>query len=68
VADTSARGAYRFGPFQLDTRERRLSRGCDVIPLRPIARALCSLEMFVGVIYLAAVVSRLIGLTLLRRE
>jgi len=34
VADTSARGAYRFGPFQLDTRERRLSRGCDVIPLR----------------------------------
>jgi pimeloyl-ACP methyl ester carboxylesterase/DNA-binding winged helix-turn-helix (wHTH) protein len=34
VTDTSARGAYRFGPFQLDTRERRLSRGCDVIPLR----------------------------------
>ena len=34
MADTSARGAYRFGPFQLDTRERRLSRGCDVIPLR----------------------------------
>lgn len=40
----------------------------DVIPLRPLARALCSLEMFVGVMYLAAVVSRLIGLTLLRRE
>jgi pimeloyl-ACP methyl ester carboxylesterase/DNA-binding winged helix-turn-helix (wHTH) protein len=34
VADASVRGAYRFGPFQLDTRERRLSRGCDVIPLR----------------------------------
>ena len=34
MADTSARGAYRFGPFQLDTRDRRLSRGCDVIPLR----------------------------------
>src|SRR5262245_1738551 len=34
VADAGARGAYRFGPFQLDTRERRLSRGCDVIPLR----------------------------------
>jgi len=34
VADTSARSAYRFGPFQLDSRERRLSRGCDVIPLR----------------------------------
>lgn len=39
----------------------------DVIPLRPLARALASLEMFVGVMYLAAVVSRLIGLTLLRR-
>lgn len=40
----------------------------DVIPVRPLARALTSLEMFVGVMYLAAVVSRLIGLTLLRRE
>ncbi len=36
----------------------------DVIPLRPPARALASVEMFVGVMYLAAVVSRLIGLTL----
>jgi DNA-binding winged helix-turn-helix (wHTH) protein/pimeloyl-ACP methyl ester carboxylesterase len=34
VADTGVRGAYRFGPFHLDVRERRLSRGCDVIPLR----------------------------------
>jgi len=35
VAEAGARGAaYRFGAFQLDTRERRLSRGCDVIPLR----------------------------------
>ena len=34
VADADARCAYRFGPFQLDTRERRLSRGSDVIPLR----------------------------------
>jgi pimeloyl-ACP methyl ester carboxylesterase/DNA-binding winged helix-turn-helix (wHTH) protein len=35
LADAGARGAaYRFGAFQLDTRERRLSRGCDVIPLR----------------------------------
>jgi len=40
----------------------------DVIPVRPLARALCTLEMFVGVMYLAAVVSRLIGLTLIRRE
>lgn len=39
----------------------------DVIPVKPLARALTSLEMFVGVMYLAAVVSRLIGLTLLRR-
>ncbi|MDR7331820.1 ion channel [Roseateles asaccharophilus] len=39
----------------------------DVIPLKPLARAWTSLEMFVGVMYLAAVVSRLIGLTLLRR-
>jgi pimeloyl-ACP methyl ester carboxylesterase/DNA-binding winged helix-turn-helix (wHTH) protein len=34
VAEPSGRGAYRFGPFQLDVRERRLSRGPDVIPLR----------------------------------
>jgi DNA-binding winged helix-turn-helix (wHTH) protein/pimeloyl-ACP methyl ester carboxylesterase len=34
VADTGGRGAYRFGPFHLDGRERRLSRGGDVIPLR----------------------------------
>lgn len=39
----------------------------DVIPVRPLARAVTSLEMLVGVMYLAAVVSRLIGLTLLRR-
>src|SRR5215510_15327378 len=29
-----AGSAYRFGPFQLDIRERRLSRGSEVIPLR----------------------------------
>jgi pimeloyl-ACP methyl ester carboxylesterase/DNA-binding winged helix-turn-helix (wHTH) protein len=34
LADTRERIAYRFGPFQLDTRERRLSRGSEVIPLR----------------------------------
>jgi hypothetical protein len=39
----------------------------DVIPVRPVARALASLEMFAGVMYLAGVVSRLVGLTLLRR-
>ncbi|EHR70863.1 Ion channel [Burkholderiales bacterium JOSHI_001] len=36
----------------------------DVIPITPHARALAALEMFVGVMYLATVVSRLIGLTL----
>ncbi|TAL27678.1 MAG: two pore domain potassium channel family protein [Aquabacterium sp.] len=40
----------------------------DVIPVKPAARALTAVEMFVGVMYLAAVVSRLIGLTLLRRD
>lgn len=36
----------------------------DVIPLTVHARALASIEMFAGVMYLAAVVSRLIGLTM----
>ncbi len=34
MGDPGDRGAYRFGPFQLDIRERRLSRGSEVIPLR----------------------------------
>ena len=34
MADTVVRGAYQFGPFHLDVRERRLSRGGEVIPLR----------------------------------
>lgn len=40
----------------------------DIIPVRPLARAVCSLEMFIGVMYLAAVVARLIGLTLQPRR
>ena len=36
----------------------------DVIPITPLARAVSALEMFVGVMYIAAVVARLIGLTL----
>jgi hypothetical protein len=36
----------------------------DVIPLTVHARSLASIEMFVGLIYLAAVVARLIGLTM----
>jgi hypothetical protein len=34
VAGTRVEGTYRFGPFQLDVRERRLSRGQEIIPLR----------------------------------
>src|SRR4029450_6650520 len=34
MADTAVNGAYRFGPFHLDVRERLLSRGGQAIPLR----------------------------------
>ncbi|MGN2248083.1 ion channel [Frateuria sp. GZRR35] len=40
----------------------------DVIPLSPLARAIASLEMFTGVMYLALVVSRLIGLSVAQRR
>jgi hypothetical protein len=40
----------------------------DVIPLTVHTRALASLEMFVGVMYLAGIVSRMVGLTLLNRH
>ncbi|WP_377160827.1 ion channel [Roseateles sp. UC29_93] len=40
----------------------------DVIPVKPLARAVTTVEMFVGVMYLAAVVSRLIGLTLIQHR
>ena len=40
----------------------------DVIPIGLPARAVASLEMFVGVMYLTLVVSRLIGLTLQQRR
>ena len=36
----------------------------DVIPLTSHARAIASVEMLVGLMYLAAVVARLIGFTL----
>lgn len=39
----------------------------DVIPITVHTRAVASLEMFAGVMYMALVVSRLIGLTLLRK-
>ena len=38
----------------------------DIIPLRPVARSIVAVEMFIGVMYIAAVVSRLIGLTIQR--
>ena len=34
MSDTAVRGAYRFGPFSLDVRERRLWREDQLIPLR----------------------------------
>lgn len=40
----------------------------DIIPLSTHARMLAAVEMFVGLMYLAAVVSRLIGLTLIERR
>ena len=39
-----------------------------MIPVKPLARGVTTIEMFVGVMYLAAVVSRLIGLTLIRQR
>ena len=40
----------------------------DVIPITVHTRAVAALEMFVGVMYIALVVSRLIGLTVMRRD
>ena len=36
----------------------------DVLPISGPARGIAAIEMFAGLMYLAAVVSRLIGLTL----
>jgi len=38
----------------------------DVVPVLPQARALVMLGQFAGVMYIALVVSRLIGLTIVR--
>ena len=40
----------------------------DILPVTGTARALVILESFAGVMYMALVVSRLIGLTMLRRD
>ena len=40
----------------------------DIMPLTPHARALAALEMFTGVMYFALIVSRLVGMTLVKRS
>jgi Ion channel len=40
----------------------------DVVPIRPFARSIVMLEQVAGVAYVAMVVSRLVGLTVLRRD
>jgi len=40
----------------------------DILPITPAARVLVMLEQFAGIFYIAVVVSRLIGLTILRRR
>jgi len=40
----------------------------DILPVTGMARALVMLESFAGVMYMALVVSRVIGLTMLRRD
>ena len=40
----------------------------DVVPVHPQARALVMLEQFAGVMYVALVVSRLVGLTIYKAE
>lgn len=39
----------------------------DIMPIRPQARALVMIEQFAGVMYIALVVSQLIGLSIMRR-
>jgi hypothetical protein len=39
----------------------------DVVPVKPFARALVMVEMVTGLAYVAMVVSRLVGLTVMRR-
>jgi hypothetical protein len=38
----------------------------DVVPVKPFARSLVMIEMLAGVAYIAIVVSRLIGLLIVR--
>jgi hypothetical protein len=40
----------------------------DILPITSAARVLVMFEQFIGVAYIAVVVSRLIGLTIVRSE
>ena len=40
----------------------------DVTPVKPFARGLVMLEQFAGVAYVAMLVSRVVGLTVMRRR
>jgi len=40
----------------------------DIVPNTPAARVLVMLEQFAGVAYIAVVVSRLIGMTIVRQK
>jgi len=40
----------------------------DILPVTPFARVLVMIEQFAGIAYVAVVVSRLVGLTILRHE
>jgi hypothetical protein len=40
----------------------------DIMPVTPMARALVTLEMIAGVMYIAIVVSRIVGLTIAARQ
>ena len=40
----------------------------DVIPIRPFARSVCMIEQLAGLAYVAVLVSRLVGLTVMRRS
>jgi hypothetical protein len=40
----------------------------DVIPIKPFARGLCMIQQLAGLGYVAVLVSRLVGLTVLRRS
>ena len=40
----------------------------DIVPVKPHARSLVMLQQIAGMLYLAVVVARIVGLTIRRRE